>query len=197
MDLDQLSRTLAELLELVNGRKLGKYRGTVAPDPENSERPLVDSEGRLAVRVPAMSPKQETVPIWAMPCSPLAGRNVGFFAIPPVGSGVWVEFEGGDPSHAIWTGCFWGHEQLPEKANPSVSFFKTATGCLRMDDDEGELTLTVGDSVVLVKNGTISLTVGDTSVTVTGSEVVLNSARGSKLAVSDGVSVNDDALELF
>jgi hypothetical protein len=28
--------------------------------------------------------------------------------VPPIGSGVWIEFEQGDPDYPIWVGCFWG-----------------------------------------------------------------------------------------
>ena len=28
--------------------------------------------------------------------------------MPMIGSGVWVEFEHGDPDYPIWVGCFWG-----------------------------------------------------------------------------------------
>jgi len=34
---------------------------------------------------------------WAMPCVPIAGIQNGMFALPIPGSGVWVEFEQGDP----------------------------------------------------------------------------------------------------
>ncbi len=37
----------------------------------------------------------------------MAGQNVGVFAIPPVGAGVWVEFEAGDPTLPIWAGGYW------------------------------------------------------------------------------------------
>src|SRR3712207_7870316 len=30
---------------------------------------------------------------WALPCAPFGGDQVGFFAVPAVGAGVWVEFE--------------------------------------------------------------------------------------------------------
>ena len=28
--------------------------------------------------------------------------------VPPIGAGVWIEFEQGDPDYPIWTGGFWG-----------------------------------------------------------------------------------------
>jgi len=30
------------------------------------------------------------------------------YAVPAIGSGVWVEFEQGDPDFPVWVGCFWG-----------------------------------------------------------------------------------------
>ena len=32
---------------------------------------------------------------WAMPCVPLAGKQMGIFVVPQIGSGVWMQFEGG------------------------------------------------------------------------------------------------------
>jgi len=86
----------------------GKYRGKVAvnKDPLNL--------GRIQVRVPAIFGDEPTN--WAMPCTPYAGADVSFFMIPLVDSNVWVEFEGGDPDYPIWSGCFWGADQLPQFA---------------------------------------------------------------------------------
>ena len=43
-----------------------------------------------------------------MPCLPGAGINTGVFTVPQIGSGVWVEFEQGDPDRPIWVGGYWG-----------------------------------------------------------------------------------------
>jgi hypothetical protein len=79
---------------------LGKYRGTVL----NNVDPL--NKGRLLVQVPGVSGLLPST--WAMPCVPLAGPLNGMYALPMIGSGVWVEFEQGDPDFPIWVGCFWG-----------------------------------------------------------------------------------------
>ena len=79
---------------------LGKYRGTVVNNIDPEQR------GRIQVLVPDVS---QIVPSsWAMPCVPVAGIQMGMVALPPIGSGVWVEFEQGDPDYPIWVGCFWG-----------------------------------------------------------------------------------------
>jgi uncharacterized protein involved in type VI secretion and phage assembly len=81
-------------------RYLGKYRGTVL----NNVDPM--QIGRIQAIVPDVSSVLPSS--WAMPCVPVAGINTGMFAVPPIGAGVWVEFEHGDPDYPIWTGCYWG-----------------------------------------------------------------------------------------
>ena len=39
--------------------------------------------------------------------------TVGIAFLPEVGSGVWIEFEGGDVSYPIWVGCYWREGELP------------------------------------------------------------------------------------
>jgi hypothetical protein len=79
---------------------LGKYRGTVV----NNVDPM--NRGRLLVQVPdvlGLTPSS-----WAEACAPLsgpAGSQMGVYLVPPIGAGVWVEFEQGDPDYPIWVGC--------------------------------------------------------------------------------------------
>jgi uncharacterized protein involved in type VI secretion and phage assembly len=81
-------------------RFLGKYRGTVVQNVD----PL--AIGRIQAIVPDVS---NVIPTsWAMPCVPWAGIQTGVFAVPPVGAGVWIEFEQGDQDYPIWSGCWWG-----------------------------------------------------------------------------------------
>lgn len=82
-------------------RYIGKYRATVV----NNIDPM--QIGRIQVTVPDVSGIMPSS--WAMPCVPVAGVQAGVFTVPPVGSGVWVEFEQGDPDHPIWVGGYWGN----------------------------------------------------------------------------------------
>ena len=81
----------------------GKYRGVVI----NNVDPM--QLGRLLVEVPdvlGLAPSS-----WAVPCVPLAGPTgppMGVFMVPPIGAGVYVEFEQGDPNYPVWVGCRWG-----------------------------------------------------------------------------------------
>ena len=70
----------------------GKYRGQVIDnlDPEQI--------GRLLVSVPVAFSDETR---WAMPCVPFAGNQSGFFALPPRGANVWVEFERGEVDYPV------------------------------------------------------------------------------------------------
>lgn len=86
----------------------GKYRGKITANQD----PL--HQGRIQVTVPAVFGEEQIA--WALPCTPYAGHNIGFFTIPPIHTNVWVEFEAGDPNYPIWSGCFWANNQLPAAA---------------------------------------------------------------------------------
>jgi len=78
----------------------GKYRGSVVNNVDPEQR------GRIQAIVPDVS---QAVPTsWAMPCLPVAGMQGGMFTVPPIGAGVWIEFEQGDPDFPIWVGCYYG-----------------------------------------------------------------------------------------
>jgi uncharacterized protein involved in type VI secretion and phage assembly len=92
--------SLAQTSQTKQKKYYGKYRGTVV----NNVDPML--KGRLLVTVTDVS---NIVPTsWAMPCVPFAGLQNGMLALPVIGSGVWIEFEHGDPDYPIWVGCYWG-----------------------------------------------------------------------------------------
>ncbi|GGK74559.1 phage baseplate assembly protein V [Mangrovihabitans endophyticus] len=78
---------------------LGKFRGTVADNADPELR------GRLRVNVTGVHDYDPSS--WALPAFPLAGSQLGVFAVPRVGARVWLEFEQGDINTPIWTGCFY------------------------------------------------------------------------------------------
>ncbi len=136
-----MEETLTEqLLDWVRSRYFGKYRGLVTDNADPTNR------GRIKVRVPAVLGDQEA---WAMPCIPYAGNNMGFYAIPEPESGIWIEFEGGDPSYPIWSGCFWADDERPTNesgtaATPPLKIIRTKQGLLVAMDDDGQ-TISVSD----------------------------------------------------
>jgi hypothetical protein len=46
---------------------------------------------------------------------------MGMFVVPPIGTGVWVEFESGDPNKPVWVGCRLGAESdVPLAGNAGI-----------------------------------------------------------------------------
>jgi uncharacterized protein involved in type VI secretion and phage assembly len=159
-------QTVLDLLERVRYRFYGKYRGSVTD---------VDASTlRIKAKVPAVLGTQETG--WCMPCVPYAGPNVGVAFLPEQGSGVWIEFEGGDVSYPIWVGCYWRAGEQPSDATPTVKAIVTTSPLkILLDDDAG--TITISDSnqnTVTLNSSGITLTRGSSSVQVTDSEVNVN-----------------------
>jgi uncharacterized protein involved in type VI secretion and phage assembly len=157
---------LLELVDRVRGRFYGKYRGTVTD--------IDSSTLRIKANVPAVLGDVPTG--WCMPCVPYAGPQVGFAFLPEVGSGVWIEFEGGDVSYPIWTGCYWRRDEIPSDATPTVKTIVTKAGSKVLLDDDGS-TITISDdsqNEVKLDSSGISLTRGGNSVAVSDSEVNVN-----------------------
>ena len=127
--LEETERLLGELDS--RSHYYGKYRGTVVDNRDPTTR------GRLRVTVPAVL---GPVAVWAMPCVPYAGPSLGFYTMPELGTGVWVEFEGGDVSYPVWSGFFWDDGDIDSAdADPQIKFIKTNKFTLRIDDGNGEI----------------------------------------------------------
>lgn len=130
---------MTELYEQLDGRFYGKYRGVVTDHDDPARR------GRVKVRVPAVMGEEE---VWALPCAPYGGSNMGLYTVPEVGTGVWVEFEAGDPSYPIWAGCFWGDGEVPSdergtQATPPLKIIRSQKGLMvTLDDDQEVITVT-------------------------------------------------------
>jgi uncharacterized protein involved in type VI secretion and phage assembly len=176
-----------QLLDWVRSRYFGKYRGTVADNADETGR------GRIKVRVPAVLGELE---VWAMPCVPYAGAGVGFYSLPEPGTGVWVEFEAGDPSYPIWTGFFWADAELPDASDADIKIWKTGALTLRLDDSAEELRAESesGGKVTIVDE--VRSEKGSVTHTVSSSGVVSEAGRSKVEVTSGSVKVNDDALEV-
>ena len=126
---------------LIDGALADAHGGTalrqISRPRRKQHRPA--EPGPASCVVPALLGDQS---VWAMPSVPYAGDGVGFFAMPPVGTGVWVEFEAGDLDYPIWSGCFWADGQISSSdAVPTVKFWKTDAVTVRIDDDAGEIVI--------------------------------------------------------
>lgn len=162
----------------------GKYSGTVMDNMD----PL--SQGRLKAFVPEVLGEVPTG--WARPCTPYAGPTSGFFSVPPIGAGVWIEFEAGDVSRPIWAGCFWAAGELPMKppgapSKPTTKIWRSDFGLTTVMDDVGQ-TITLTDGLGL---NSVEVNVKTGTVTITGAARVVSSAplvqEGSASAAHPGV----------
>ncbi len=156
----------------------GKYRGTVM----NNIDPM--QMGRIMVQVPDVSNVMPSS--WAMPCLPFAGIQNGFFVVPTIGSGVWIEFEQGDPDYPIWTGCYWGSAAEV----PALALATPAPMQGIVVQSQGQNTLMISDMPgptggILLKSTTgamiaineIGITISNgqgASIVMTGPSVVVN-----------------------
>jgi hypothetical protein len=138
-------------------RFFGKYRGTVI----NNIDPM--QMGRIQAQVPAVSALLPTS--WCMPSYPLAGTGSGMSFVPQLKSGVWVEFEGGDPDYPIWTGCFYG--LAPERPLPATT------------------SNPVSPSIVFQSQLGHSIAIADLPPTPVTGGIVLKSLSGASIVVND------------
>jgi uncharacterized protein involved in type VI secretion and phage assembly len=143
---------------------------------------------------------------WALPCAPFGGaQGQGFFFIPDVGAGVWVEFEGGDPDYPIWVGTFWskpgGTSEVPAPADgqapPTSKIIATKNHTIELADEEGNEAIKITDSanqnvVVLDKDGISVQDQNGNQITLTSSGIDIQDANGNEVAMTgSGIDVKD------
>ena len=170
---------------MMNKTFYGKYRGVVTDI--NDPRRI----GRVRATVPDVMGDKESG--WAMPSVPFGGNGMGFFALPKVRAGVWIEFECGDPDYPIWSGCWFGSKAemppvlLTEPPDPAFKkvLLKTEGGhSILLDDTPGKsgITLETSDGQKVV-------------ISATGIEI--DNGQGASIKLTGRkVSVNGDALEV-
>ncbi len=163
-------------------RFFGKYRGTVVNniDPESRARLLC-----LVPDVLGLTPSG-----WCECCAPLAGpvgTSMGVHLVPPIGAGVWVEFEQGDPNYPIWSGCRFG--ALPEAASqglpisPSIILETAAKNQIVISDLPGPT-----GGIILKSTTGVSLIINDTGI-------YLQNGLGAKLTlIGPSIDMNNQAL---
>lgn len=142
------------------GRFLGKYRATVLLNTDPDQR------GRLQLMIPDVLGLIPST--WAEACVPLAGPSgppMGVYLVPPIGAGVWVEFEQGDINYPVWVGCRWGApSDIPMLAKAG---------------------LPVSPNIVMQTLGQHALVISDMPPTPATGGVMLKSATNAMVVVND------------
>jgi uncharacterized protein involved in type VI secretion and phage assembly len=160
----------------------GKYRGVVT----DNQDPLMIF--RIRATVPDVYGDDPSG--WAMPCAPFGGSATGFFALPAVGAGVWIEFEHGDPDYPIYTGAWWGSvaEIPPLLLAPPYQklMIQTAGGNnIVLDDTPGVGGITLQTS-------------GGQKIVLSATGIQIDNGMGATITMQGPqVSVNNGALEVI
>jgi uncharacterized protein involved in type VI secretion and phage assembly len=159
-------------------RFYGIYRATVVQNIDPMQL------GRIMVTVTdAGGPTPSS---WAMPSVPMAGKQMGVFMVPQIGSGVWIQFEAGDPDLPVWMGGWWGvAAEVPALAlagvpgDPNIVFQTTLQNSVVISDLAGPsggimlksttgATIIVNDTGIYIQNGK------GASIVMTGPTVTVN-----------------------
>jgi uncharacterized protein involved in type VI secretion and phage assembly len=166
-----------------SGKKYyGVYRGTVV---ENID-PL--QIGRIMALVPDVGGLIPTT--WAMPCVPIAGKQAGTFVVPQIGSGVFVQFEAGDPDKPVWMGGWWGDvAEVPALAlagvpgDPNIVVQTTLQNSVIVSDLPGPT-----GGIMLKSTTGATIIVNDTGI------YIQNGKGASIVMVGPSVTINEGAL---
>lgn len=201
--------------QTMHGQFIGKYRGKVIDNVD----PL--RQGRILADVPSVNAMEVVNSNWAMPCVPYAGPEVGFYAIPPIGANVWIEYEGGDSNYPIWVGCFWDKELIPAEAlTPEVKIWKTQTATLMLNDTPGAesimvqlgpplldpgftilitaegVTVTVEESIVNITPEAISLNIEPASITLSQESIEIAMPPTTVTMADEGMEITSDLVSI-
>lgn len=169
------------------GRFLGKYRATVLVNVDPEQR------GRLQLSIPGVL--GEVPSTWAEACVPLAGPTgppMGVYMVPPIGAGVWAEFENGDPSYPIWSGCRWGSTS----DIPSTALLGLPTSPNIVVQTLAQQSLTISDMPPTpVTGGIIVKSTTGAQIVVNDSGIYINNGKGASITlIGPVVTINNGAL---
>lgn len=162
---------------------LGKYRGVVLQnfDPMGI--------GRIQVQVNGVFTLASS---WAMPCFPVAGPQMGAIAVPPIGAGVWVEFEQGNPDYPIWTGCY--HSTRAE-VPPQVQAFPPPIPAISLHTPLQNMIQLSDAPPTPLTGGIVLRSTTGASIVVNDSGVYISDGKGGMITMVGGVvQVNRGAL---
>jgi uncharacterized protein involved in type VI secretion and phage assembly len=167
------------------GKYYGKYRGTVLDNIDPMQM------GRLMVQVADVSNILPST--WATPCLPFAGIQSGMFVVPAIGSGVWVEFEQGNPDYPVWVGCYWGSaDEVPALALAAPPALQQV-----LIQTTGQNTLLISD-VPGPTGGILLKTAAGAMISISDVGITISNGQGATIEMTGpAVTINEGALEVI
>jgi hypothetical protein len=174
----------------------GKYRAIVSQNVDPEQR------GRLQLIIPDVLGLVPST--WAEACTPLAGPTgpaMGVYMVPPIGAGVWAEFEQGDPNYPIWSGCRWGAQSdIPlaalagNPADPSVVIQTLLQQALVISDMPPSVPPPVMPTVPPT-GGVILRSTSGASIVVNDAGVFISNGKGATISmIGPTITINNGAL---
>lgn len=169
-------------------RYLGKFRGRVV---DNNDPLRI---GRITVEVPDVLGDEAST--WALPCLPFTGPEAGQFVVPPPGAGVWVEFEQGDPSFPVWTGCWYGAaEELPPDARRELAADSPSKPVVVQTLTAHKLVM---NDTVGAEQGILLQAQGGAYIRITKEAVVVATGAGAQIVLrGNEVTINEGQLTVL
>jgi uncharacterized protein involved in type VI secretion and phage assembly len=167
-------------------RFFGRYKGTVVTNID----PL--HTGRILVTVPDVLGNDPC--LWAESASPLAGTAMGLYFVPPIKSGVWIEFQQGDIDYPIWTGCWRGSTvdappivTVDPPVTPPIVLGTTGQNFIKISDVPGP----TGGILIQSRSGA--------SISVTDAGIIISNGKGATITMIAGpqVDINRGALTVL
>ena len=166
----------------------GKYRGTVVDNADPRQR------GRLRLQVPDVFGDKDST--WAEACVPLAGPTgfpMGVYLVPPVGTGVWVEFERGDRDYPVWVGCIWSGSDSSGVPPQSREGLAASPSIVMQTRSQNRLMLHGGPG-----DGVVLETPSGALISISELGILIDNGKGAKIELSGNrVSINGNALEVL
>jgi phage protein D/phage baseplate assembly protein gpV len=191
-----------QMLEEPSPNQAERFYGVVLGEVEDNcelmaELPQVPI-GRVKVKFRGLS--EDFTSHWAPCARPMAGKDMGFYALPEKGDQVLVAFEHGDLAQPYVIGSLWTDKQPPPTTNQdrtnSKRVIKSRAGhTITFDDtlNAGQLVIEdkLGSSITLnAQNGSITISAhGNLTIKANGT-ISLEAAAGATKITMDATQVN-------
>ena len=126
---------------------------------------------------------------------------MGVYMVPPIGAGVWVEFEQGDPDKPVWVGCRWGlQSDIPlaalggNPADPSIVIQSLLQNAIVISDLPPSVPPPVMPPVPPT-GGIILKSATGASIVVNDAGVFISNGKGASITmIGPMITVNNGAL---